>query len=265
MYEGQTVGVVVPAYDEAGFVGDVIETVPEYVDRVYAVDDRSTDETWQEIQAAAERVNESATESRRKLLADGGVADRVVPIRHEANRGVGGAIKTGYQRALRDDVDVTAVMAGDGQMDPDQLERLLDPIVAGDADYTKGNRLMCPDYREGMPKFRLFGNLVLTRLTQLSSGYWNSGDPQNGYTAISLDALEALDVADLYDDYGFANEILARLNVHDMRVVDVSMPAQYGDEQSSIEYHTFIPKVSHLLLRNYLWRLSTKYLPRAGE
>ncbi len=272
MYNEQTVGVVVPAYNEAGFVGEVIDTIPEYVDRIYAIDDCSTDETWQEIQMHAEQANETDQESRQKVLADGGVADRdggvsdrVIPIRHEENRGVGGAIKTGYNRAYDDGIDVTAVMAGDGQMDPEKLPRLLDPIVAGEADYTKGNRLMCPGYQEGMPKFRLFGNRVLTHLTQISSGYWNSGDPQNGYTAISYDALDALDIDELYDDYGFANELLARLNVHDMRVTDAAMPAVYGDEQSSIEYHTFIPKVSKLLLKNYVWRLKTKYVAQRAK
>lgn len=267
MYNGNTVGVVVPAYNEQGFVGEVIDTVPGFVDRIYVVDDRSTDDTWQEIQDHAERANRTASASEKsrpneteRKLADGGVAfaDRVVPIRHETNRGVGGAIKTGYRHAHDDKMDVTAVMAGDGQMDPDLLARLVEPIVESGADYAKGNRLLDSEFREEMPRFRLVGNWMLTFLTKVSSGYWNTGDPQNGYTAISRRALDNIDLDSLYDDYGFANELLVRLNCHGMQVADVATPAVYGDEESTIEYHTFIPKVSLLLLTNFCYRLRTQ-------
>ncbi|WP_135826708.1 glycosyltransferase family 2 protein [Halorussus ruber] len=284
MYNGNTVGVVVPAYNEQGFVGEVIDTVPDFVDRVYVVDDCSTDDTWQEIRDHAERVNStgSATEDDAEVdgddeesrpddpqptLADGGLAtsNRVVPMRHATNQGVGGAIKTGYRRAREEDVDVTAVMAGDGQMDPDLLVRLIDPIVNEGADYAKGNRLLSPEFRADMPRFRLVGNWMLSVLTKISSGYWNTGDPQNGYTAISGRALDELDIDSLYDDYGFANELLVRLNCHDMRVADVATPAMYGDEESTIEYHTFIPKVSWLLLSNFASRLRTNLAERGSR
>ncbi|WP_018128754.1 glycosyltransferase family 2 protein [Haladaptatus paucihalophilus] len=261
LYEGNTVAVVVPAYNEEGLVGRVIDTVPAFVDRVYAVDDCSTDGTWEEIRSHAERSD---------AAADGGSADdgrtsfdqRVVPIRHTENRGVGAAIKTGYCRAHEENIDVTAVMAGDGQMRPEMLERIIQPVVDGRADYTKGNRLSTPGFREGMSAWRSFGNWLLTFLTKVASGYWGMVDPQNGYTAISGRALSELDIEDVYDDYGFANALLVRLNVHEMRVADVTMPAVYGDEQSTIRYSTFIPKLSVLLLWSFLWRLKAKYLVR---
>jgi glycosyltransferase involved in cell wall biosynthesis len=261
-YNGNTVGVVVPAYNEHGFVGGVIETIPDFVDRIYVVDDRSTDGTWQEIRERAEQANRVADRRVESPLADGGlaVAPRVVPVRHEENRGVGAAIKTGYRRAYDDGIDVTAVMAGDGQMDPDQLDRLLDPIVKHGADYAKGNRLLHPEFRAEMPPFRLFGNWMLSLLTKIASGYWNTGDPQNGYTAISYRALDRLDVERLYDDYGFANELLVRLNQRGMQVADVAMPAVYGDEQSTISYRTFVPTVSLLLLGSFLSRLRTQFV-----
>lgn len=159
MYRNHSIGVVIPAYNEAGFVGDVIETIPEYVDRVYVIDDGSTDGTWEEIQAASKRVNdtEQTGDSRHPDF------DRqVVPIRHERNRGVGGAIKTGYQRAREDRINVTAVMGGDGQMRPSALSHFLDPIVEGRADYTKGNRLLEAETRAGMPQFRKVGNYILS-------------------------------------------------------------------------------------------------------
>ena len=268
MYDGHAVGVVVPAYNEEGFVGPVIDTMPDFVDRVYVVDDRSTDGTWQEIRDHAERANRAATERRADAtIADGGTgsARRVVPIRHDTNRGVGGAILTGYRRAHEDGMDVVAVMAGDGQMDPDQLDRLVDPVVNGAADYAKGNRLLHPEFRDGMPRFRLFGNAVLSLLTKVASGYWRVGDPQNGYTVVSDDALDALDLDDLYDEYGFANELLVRLNEHRMRVADVAVPARYGDEQSTIRYRSFVPRLSRLLLVNFCRRLGTRTTERGNR
>lgn len=248
MYHGATVGVVVPAYNEESFVGEVIETLPEYVDRIYAIDDASTDATWLEIRAAAERVNARAR-------GDGPSTRRVVPIQHERNRGVGGAIKTGYLRAKHDGLDVVAVMGGDGQMDPGHLPAVLEPVVSGSAEYAKGNRLLAEAGDGNMPRFRLVGNLLLTYLTRIASGYWHVGDPQNGYAAISSDALEDLEIEQMFEYYGYCNDLLVRLSVHSCRVVDVPIPARYGDEESHIEYHRYVPVVSLLLLRLFVWRL----------
>ncbi|WP_049972919.1 glycosyltransferase family 2 protein [Haladaptatus cibarius] len=253
MYEGHTIGVVVPAYNEEGFVGDVLDSLPDFVDRVYAVDDASTDGTWDEIReyAAVERAPRA------------GVSDdtdgQVVAIRHNQNRGAGGAIKTGYLAARDDGTDVTVTIDADGQMDPSMMTRFLDPIVAGEADYTKGNRLSNSEFRSAMPRFRLLGNWLLTGLTRIASGYWDITDPQNGYTAISISALEAIDLEEMYEYYGYCNDILVKLNVAGMRVADVDMPAAYGDEESSIEYGDYIPKVSLMLLGNFFWRLGSRY------
>lgn len=274
MYRDHTIGVVVPAYNEEGFVGGVIDTMPEYVDRIYVVDDCSTDGTWEEIQEHSEQANKQAREDtvkseeeqslqpKQPLNTDGGLHfdPRVVPIQHGKNRGVGGAIKTGYQEALDDNVDITAVMGGDGQMDPDILPKFLDPIVEDEADYTKGNRLLYKEYRQGMSKWRFFGNSILTFLTKISSGYWKTMDPQNGYTAISHYALDNVGIGDMYEYYGYCNDLLVKLNAKGMRVADVAMPAVYGDEESSIKYSSYIRKVSGMLLSNFLWRLKVKYL-----
>lgn len=281
MYREHTIGVVVPAYNEEGFVGKVIDTMPDYVDRVYVIDDCSQDGTWQEIREHAERANERARtrgtvavnenfesvpleveEDAPTIQADGGLVfdPRVVPIQHEENRGVGGAIKTGYKRALDDEISITAVMGGDGQMDPDILHKFLDPIVEDEADYAKGNRLLYKEYRQGMSKWRFFGNSILTFLTKIASGYWKTMDPQNGYTAISHYALNNVGIDEMYEYYGYCNDLLVKLNAKGMRVADVAMPAVYGDEASSIKYRTYIRKVSWMLLKNFLWRLKTKYL-----
>jgi glycosyltransferase involved in cell wall biosynthesis len=273
VYRGRSVGIVVPAYNEEGFVGDVIESLPDYVDRVYVVDDCSTDGTWAEIQRHARKIDDTAATAvadgseaadAADRRSDGGTAfDRqVVPIQHEENRGVGGAIKTGYRRAREDRIEVISVMGGDGQMDPKILDRLLDPIVEGRADYVKGNRLLTPADREEMPTFRLIGNGILSVLTKIASGYWKIGDPQNGYTAISLEALESAPIEDVYEYYGYCNDLLVKLNASELRVVDVPVPSRYADEESHITYSEYIPRVSGMLLENFLWRLRVKYLAR---
>ena len=258
MYEGKTVGVVVPCYNEADFVGDVIDAIPSFVDRAYVIDDASADDTWAVIQRSARRANEAQTPA----VADGGSQfdRRIVAICHDENRGAGGAIKTGYRHALEDGLDVTAVIDGDGQMDPGILDRMIEPVVSGRADYAKGDRLRRADNWGAMSRFRLFGNVLLSFLTKVASGYWGMMDPQNGYTAISGRALEALDIDALYDDYGFLNDVLVRLNASGMRVADVPMRARYGDEKSGIRYTRFVPSLSGLLLRRFCWRLGSRYL-----
>lgn len=260
MYKGTTVGVVVPAYNEGDFVGEVIETIPSYVDRIYAIDDASSDETWHEISTAARRENEDTTG--RFAVASGGQTafnEPVVALRNERNQGVGGSIKRGYAHAMADGIEVVAVMNGDGQMDPAMLHRIIDPVVDGCTDFAKGNRLRAWEHCVGMSTWRLFGNGLLTLLTKIASGYWQMMDPQNGYTAISAKALETISFERLYEDYGFCNDLLISLNAHDMRIADVAMPAIYGDESSSISYSRFIPRLSGLLLRRFVWRLNTKY------
>jgi len=146
-------------------------------------------------------------------------------------------------------------MNGDGQMDPDILDRIIEPIVCGDSDYAKGNRLRYAEYRREMSGWRTFGNYLLTYLTRVASGYWRMMDPQNGYTAISKNALERVDLETLYEDYGFCNHLLVRLNKRGLRIADIPMRAVYGDETSNIRYKTFIPSLSLLLLQSYIGRL----------
>lgn len=258
MYQDATVGVVIPAYNEAGLIGDVLESIPSFVDRAYVVDDRSTDGTWDEIQRRVEGLNGQG----RPTIADGSghFEPWIVPVRHDRNRGRGAAVKTGYRRALDDGLDVIAVLDGDGQMDPGILDRFVAPIVAGTVDYTKGNRLTRRDYRRGMSTWRFVGNWLLTYLTKVASGYWRMTDSQNGYTAVSAHALRQLDLDRLYNDYGFLNDVLVKLNAAELRVGDVVMPARYGNERSGIRYVTFVPKVSWLLTRDFWWRLKVKYL-----
>ena len=242
MYRDLVVSVVVPAYNEESLIVETLESLPEYIDHVFVVDDGSRDGTWEVI------------------IECQGKDPRIVPLQHEKNRGVGAAIITGYKKALEEEVDVTVVLAGDNQMDPRHIPDLLDPIVEGRADYAKGNRLMSEEYRKGMSRWRTLGNMMLTFLTKLASGYWQIIDPQNGYTAISRRALEALDLDRVYAYYGYCNDLLVKLNVNGFRVVDVQIPARYGNERSKIRYASYIVRVSLMLLRNFFWRLKMKYV-----
>lgn len=241
LYCGHKVAVVVPAYNEELLIGDMLKGVPDFICRVYVINDCSTDRTQEVVEYYAEHD------------------PSIVPIRHDVNRGVGAAIVTGYKRALEDGMDIVAVMAGDDQMDPAFLPELLDPIVSRKCDYTMGNRLISPEYRKGMSTWRFIGNTVLTMLTKIASGYWQMMDPQNGYTAISARALERMNLDDIYPRYGYCNDVLVKLNVNAFRVINVPHPARYGKEKSKIKYSTYILKVSSLLLRDFLWRLKMKY------
>jgi hypothetical protein len=167
---------------------------------------------------------------------------------------------TGYKQGLLDRMQVFVVMAGDNQMDPEVLPALVTPIVQNKADYTKGNRLLSPEYRKGMSKWRFIGNTILTFCTKFSSGYWKLMDPQNGYTAVSAHALERLNLDTVYPRYGYCNDLLVKLNVFGFRVMDVEMPARYGREQSKIRYGPYIWKVSWLLFKDFLYRLRMKYV-----
>ena len=235
---------MVPAYNEEMLIRPTLESIPGYVDRVYVVDDGSVDNTCSVMEDVA-RGDE-----------------RMLVINHNPNRGVGASIVTGYRKALEEGMDVMVVMAGDNQMDPSWLTSLLDPVVEGRADYSKGNRLASLEYTRGMSRWRLLGNAVLSFLTKISSGYWGMVDPQNGYTAISRRALEAIDLDRVYPGYGYCNDLLIKLNAGGCKVVDIPAPARYGSEKSKIRYGVFIFKVSPLLLRGFLWRLKIKYLTR---
>ncbi|NYT18772.1 MAG: glycosyltransferase family 2 protein [Methanosarcinales archaeon] len=234
------IGVVVPAYNEEKLIKATIDTIPPYVDRIYVINDASTDNTAKVI----ETLNDP----------------RLFVITHEVNKGVGAAIVNGYKQSLKEEMDVVVVMGGDNQMNPAQLPKLVMPIIEGKADYTKGNRLFSAEYREGMSGLRLLGNSMLTFITKIGSGYWNIMDPQNGYTTISNEALAEIGLDEIYTYYGYCNHMLVRLNAFGFRTLDVVMPSRYGQEKSTIKYGPYIGKVSIMLFKKFLWRLKMKYM-----
>jgi glycosyltransferase involved in cell wall biosynthesis len=244
MFQDLRIAVVIPAFNEGAKIGATVASVPAYADRVIVVDDGSTDDTGAMAEHAA--------------LARG-AADRVVVIRHTENRGVGGAIATGYRQALADDMDVAVVMAGDGQMDPDDLPALLAPIAAGEADYVKGNRFKHPEVWSAMPKTRIVGNVLLSAATRVTSGYHHVFDSQCGYTAIHRRALAAIDLDVLWARYGYPNDLLSRLFVAGVRVVDVPVRPIYGDRwRSGINFGTALHPLPWVLLRSWGTRLAAQ-------
>ena len=246
MYKGKSVAVVVPAYNEEKLIGRVIETTPDYVDHIVIVDDLSKDHT-------VEIVNEYIKQS----------TGRIVLITLKKNSGVGGAIAEGYKWCRDHEIDATAVMAGDAQMDPDDLPALLDPVVSGEVDYSKGNRLFTGEAWHKIPKTRYMGNAALSLLTKIASGYWHVADSQTGYTVANLKVLSTLDLGGIYKKYGMPNDMLVKLNIYNFKVRDVEIEPIYGiGEKSGIKPLLIIPKFIWLLSRLFLYRMIQKYVIR---
>lgn len=246
MFQGKTVGVVVPCHNEETQIGTVIETMPDYVDRIIIVDDVSSDRTVEVVEGYVSRY-----------------PGRIRLIKHEKNRGVGAAIVTGYKAAVEERIDMTAVMAGDAQMDPDDLPALLGPVAAGEVDYSKGNRLFTGDAWNAIPKVRYLGNSALSLMTKVASGYWHVADSQTGYCVANLRTLETIDLDALYPRYGFPNDMLVQLNIYDFRVRDVPIQPVYGvGEKSGIKLYRVIPALSWLLFRRFWYRMFQKYVIR---
>jgi glycosyltransferase involved in cell wall biosynthesis len=243
MLEGKRVAVVVPAYNEERLIAETITGIPPFVDRIYVVDDASSDGTAETARA----------------LRD----PQVEVIVHERNQGVGAAIVTGYKRAIEERMDVTCVMAGDNQMDPEELEALALPVARGEVDYHKANRLFTGQAWQLIPRTRYLGNAILSLLTKIASGYWHVADSQAGYTAIALPILQLLDLDRVYKRYGFPNDLLVHLNVWNARVRDFPSRPIYGvGERSGIRLRKVVPTISWLLLKGFFWRMKEKYVIR---
>ena len=174
MYLEKRIAVVVPAYNEEKLIAQTVTSIPDFVDKVIIVNDASVDDTATIVQQLSEQNN------------------RISLVVHQSNQGVGGAIVSGYKRARDLEMDVTVVMAGDAQMDPNDLIRIVEPVANGSADYTKGNRLFYGDAWRMIPHYRYLGNSFLSLITKIASGYWHIADSQSGYTAISIIALRRL-------------------------------------------------------------------------
>ncbi|WP_447986177.1 glycosyltransferase family 2 protein [Nitrospira sp. Nam74] len=238
MYKGKKVSVVVPAYNVAPHVLDVLKTIPDFVDETIVVDDCGSDGTS-------------------RILAQ--LSDpRVTIVKHETNQGVGGAMVTGFKRALKEGAQIIVKMDGDGQMDPTYISALLDPLIDDGYAYAKGNRFLDNTKLKEMPTHRLIGNYGLTFLTKLASGYWHVFDPQNGFLAVKAEALKWIDLDHLAKRYFFENDMLVHLNIFGVRVKDVPIPARYGEERSSMSISEVLVTFPIYLWRRFWYRIYQK-------
>lgn len=236
------VAVVVPAYQAERSIAAMLATVPAFVTRIVVVVDGATDGTGRVVDEAAARD------------------PRIVRIDHSANRGVGAATRSGYARALADGAEIVAKMDADGQMDPSVLASLLLPVALGRADYAKGNRFVHTREIRAMPAVRLVGNAALSLLSKLSTGYWNLLDPTNGYTAISREALLAIDMEQLDDRFFFESSMLTELSLVRAVCADVAIPARYGGEASHLSVTRSLVEFSVKHARAFLRRLWLRYV-----
>jgi glycosyltransferase involved in cell wall biosynthesis len=245
MYENKSIAIVVPAYNEASQIGKVIMGIPDFVDKIVIINDGSKDNT----KAVVEQYQKQN--------------DRIILLDHPENLGVGAAIITGYNWVKEHDFDVAVRMDGDGQMNPEDLTALINPIVENRTDYAKGNRLFTGEAYQNMPKARYFGNAFLSLLTKIVSGYWHVSDFQSGYTAINKKALKTVDWNRMYTDYGQPNDLLVRLNVYNFRVTDIPVEPVYNvGEQSGLKIYKVIFTISWLLFKLFFWRMKEKYIIR---
>lgn len=246
MYKNARVAVVVPAYSEERLIETTVDSIPGYVDDIVVVDDCSQDRT-----AARVLHYQDCQPGRLRLL------------QNEKNQGVGGSIAAGYKWCRDQEVDVAVVMAGDAQMDPADMPDLLEPVVAGEVDYAKGNRLFTGDAWNKIPRVRYLDNSGLSLLTKIASGYWHVADSQCVYAAINLPALKAIDWDRMYKRYSQPNDLMILLNVYNFRVRDVPVRPVYNvGESSGIRPLRLIPRLSWLLLKLLLWRMKEKYIIR---
>jgi glycosyltransferase involved in cell wall biosynthesis len=294
MLKNKTIAVVVPAYNEEKQIGMVIETMPDFVDRIVVVNDCSKDKTadvvksfWdtehnkgtminnvlaEKIEGFYERANRALQKQAQNELEHFAPAsienknpenERIILINQDKNAGVGAAITRGYKWCKDHGIDCTAVMAGDGQMDPAELESICTPVVEDDIDYVKGNRLIHRSSMLIIPKIRFFGNSVLSILTKLASGYWRVSDTQTGYTAISNKALNAIHLHKIYKRYGMPNDMLVKLNIAQCTIKEVEIKPVYDiGEQSKMKIWKVIPRVSWLLFKSFFKRIWIKYFFR---
>lgn len=243
MFKGNHVTVIVPCYNEASQITRVIETMPEYVDEIQVIDDASSDGT-SSIVEAIKSVN-----------------TKVRLVKHASNRGVGAAIESGYRAFLETSSDVAVVMAGDGQMDPTDLPAILDPVVAGSADYSKANRLTYEFSWKSIPRVRLFGNMILSFLTRLATGYWSIGDSQTGYTAANRRVVAAFVARGVYPRYGVPNDLLITCALVGARVTDVPTAPVYdvGENSKLVPRKVALP-ILRILIRGFFKRLFVRLL-----
>lgn len=235
----EIVTVVIPSYKVSKYIVSIIKDIPVFVNHIIIVDDKCPQNSGE--------------------MAETSTDNRAIVCYHEKNLGVGGAVVTGYKKAMELDSDIVVKIDGDDQMDVDYMQKLIQPIIDGKADYAKGNRFTDFQALRSMPKVRLFGNSALSFLIKASSGYWNLMDPTNGYTAINRNTLEKLDLDNISKKYFFESDMLINLNIKNAVVIDVEIPARYNEEESSLSVTKALFSFPYKLFKGLVKRIFFKY------
>lgn len=234
-FEQYTIGVIIPYYNAAKHIENVVNKLPEFITNIIIVDDCGKEPIPATLVAASKKT------------------DRIVIVKNEKNLGVGGATKNGFLKAIALSLDYVIKVDADDQMDSSYIPDLLIPLIQNKAEYAKGNRFKDFKALKQMPFVRKVGNLGLSFLTKGASGYWNNFDPTNGFFAIKVDLLKQLDFSNIHRDYYFESSLIAELYFQDARIKDVPMPANYGDEKSNMKVWTipfiFIPKLTKTFIK----------------
>lgn len=244
MYKGKKISLVIPAYNEEKLIVPTLKNVPKVIDRIYVVDDASTDNMFDVVRQLQKKDK------------------RIRIIKHHKNSGPGIAIINGYKKSSEEGYDIAVVIGGDNQMDLSEVKRFLYPIVDNEADYVKGNRfLLGGNAYNDMPLKRFVGNSTLTFLTKFASGYWKLFDTQDGYTAISKELIDRVNWKKAMVGYGYVSDFLILLNVYNARIKDVPRTAIYlkNERQSQIKIFRYILKVGPRIIKKFFWRLNNKY------
>jgi glycosyltransferase involved in cell wall biosynthesis len=293
MLNHKTIAVVVPAYNEEKQIGVVIETMPDFVDRILVVSDCSTDGTEEKIKSyfstkhnktslliepktikrtfhndadlKLQEINEKelAYFPKSEVVNTQPEKERIILINNLMNSGVGASIARGYKWCKDHCIDCIAVMAGDAQMDPDELESICLPVVTENIDYVKGNRLIHGSAGIFIPRTRFIGNSVLSIFTKIASGYWRVSDTQTGFTAISGTALKSIRLYDIYRRYGMPNDMLVKLNMAYCTIREIPIKPVYRvGEESKMKVFKVIPRISFLLFKSFFKRIWNKYFLR---
>ncbi|MCE1164093.1 MAG: glycosyltransferase family 2 protein [Bacteroidetes bacterium] len=235
--------VIIPCYRVRETIADVINAVPEMIQRIYIIDDKCPDKSGNFVESS---VNDP----------------RVKVIYHSKNKGVGGAMKTGYRTALEDGFDIMVKIDGDGQMDPRLIMQFTDRIKVKSADYVKGNRFYLLDNLAGMPRIRMVGNFAISFFSKLVSGYWELMDPANGFTAITKEALNILPLDRIDDGYFFENDMLFRLGTFRLAVEEISIESVYRNEKSNLKVSVVLFSFPFKYINRFVKRIFYNYFLR---
>lgn len=235
------IAVVIPCYNVSKHIEEVVQGLPEFITWIIAVNDCSKDNTDAILLRLAERNK------------------KLVYLKHKINQGVGAAMITGYKKSLELNADLIIKMDGDGQMDPENIQDLIKPLIEDKADFTKANRFRDFKALRAMPMSRRIGNIGLSFMIKASSGYWNIFDPTNGYTAIKSETLSGIDFSKIHNRYYFETSFLIELYYNNAVIIDVPMKARYGDEISGLSRTKTLMEFPPRLLSALIKRIVLKY------